>query len=231
MSDSEEILMELDDSNITFSSKYSHSQKYVFFLTDIYCDPSIGLSQINVMFRGDDSIVHDIVDIRLALLNNDSFTFLGSVVRDLRNSDPRVFVNKDWSARSPLPLGSMALYQNASGESDTKLCIIILTSSSDFNIQMVKFGADIIPLPKSYKKQSIINISQSKIFINNGSITNIENALDAFDIALESNDDAISFGNDSGAESETKSSPPPQTWIDVLDKHQYISKPLKKNRI
>lgn len=228
MSDSEEVLMELDDSNITFSSKYSHSQKYVFFITDLYCDPSIGLSQINVMFRGDDSIVHDISDIRIGLLNNDTFTFLGSVVRDLRNSDPRVYVNKDWTTKCPLPLGSMSLFQNASGESDSKLCIIILTTSSDFNIQMVKFGADIVPLPKSYKKQSILNISQSKIVITDGSISHIENAQDAFDIALMGiNDDAISFGNDSG-ESEPES---PQTWMDVLDNYQYIKKPLKKNRI
>jgi hypothetical protein len=67
--------------------------------------------------------------------------------------------------------------------------------------------------------------------VKNGSITNIENPQDAFDIALESNDDAISFGNDSGPESETKSSPPPQTCIYLLYKHQYTKKPLKKNRI
>jgi hypothetical protein len=230
MSDSEEILMELDDSNITFSAKYSHSQKYVFFITDIYCDPSIGISQINVMFRGEDSIVHDIVDIRLGVLKNDSFTYLGSVVRDLQNSDPRVFVNKDWTATTPLPLGSMSQYQNADGESDSKLCIIILTLSSDFNIQMVKFGADIVPLSKSYKKQGIKHISHSKIFINNGTISNIENALDAFDIALLGiHDDALSFGNDSGCESD--SSAEPQTWIDVLDSYPYVKKPLKKNRI
>ena len=238
-SDNDEILMELDDSNICFSAKYSTRLKYVFFINDLFCDTSIGLSQINVMFRGDESVLSKIRHIRLAVFDKKhNFIYLGLACPDIKNSDPSVYVFDQWNVRSPLPLGSMSLSSRneTQGETESRLCIIISTSN-DFDIQMVKFGADIIPVPSNYKCKTITkDIDNSMIHIKNGNIIHIEHAKDAADESLkecEFSEFVNKSENDSFSESdELDSMHTNKTWIDILDEFQYMIRcKTLKNRI
>jgi hypothetical protein len=75
-----------------------------------------------------------------------------------------------WTENDPLPLGNMGLEIESGGfATETKICIVLQTKCF-FPIDILKFGADLVPLPKYYK-QSLITHNNITSF--NGTIKSI----------------------------------------------------------
>jgi len=229
--------MELDDNNIMFKPALSTEQFLVFSICDIICSDSIGLADLTVMFRGEDSIMSRIGDVRLGLVLDDgTMAHLGSASQDLANSDPRVRVFKNWTMSKPLPLGNMSIMGNSFEPAESRLCICILTNY-DIDIADVKFGADIVPLPHAYKHQiAQLDLKVGMIFFNKGNLSLLRGATNVRDldevlgqVTFRDLGSGSGVGSEPGAEPRTEPAPKPeshrqsqpQTWVGVIQDCAY----------
>lgn len=130
-------------------------------------DANVALGTINIMFRGDESVMEAVKDVFLCVIVNDVPIVIGTTVLDPDMNDVRILLVKEWKRSLPLPLAGIS-----------KRLAVVVHHTGDLSSRHVKFGADVVKCMDALRDVKWKKTSGDTVLHFRNHMTRIETGID-----------------------------------------------------